>query len=53
MSNIFDVATVEVAIDEIRELRDSETDQEMRSAYNDVCDRLDVVLSKLVERNKK
>ena len=43
------IEVLESALYDIRSFHDSEEKQEIRSAYNEVCDRLDVLISKIHE----
>ena len=43
---------VSTVLKQMRELRDAHTDAELRQEFNDVCDRLDVLESKLINKNK-
>lgn len=46
------IPALEAALSIVRRERDREADREIRHAYNEAADRLDVLLSKLTERHK-
>lgn len=49
-----DVDIIKNILEELRAMRNKEpVYTELRSHYNTACDRLDVLLSKLIERDKK